>query len=135
VKILTLWDDEGAVASGLITCFRNTLELPWSATLPESRKKYSAVFLYWTLLEWAISNGFRRVDFGRCTKGSGVYEFKRHWNSEERALHWYYWLASGSQVPELRPDNPRFRLATRIWKHLPVAVANLLGPKIVRSIP
>ncbi len=135
VKILTLWDNDEAVASGLITCFRNALELPWSATLPESRKKYSAVLLYWTLLEWAISNGYRRVDLGRCTKGSGVYEFKQHWNSEERPLHWYYWLASGMQVPELRPDNPRFRLATRIWKHLPVAVANLLGPRIVRSIP
>jgi len=135
VKILTLWDQEEAVASGIVTCFRDILELPWSATLPESRKRYSAVFLYWTLLEWAIANGFRRADFGRCTKGSGVYEFKRHWNSEERHLHWYYWLASGAQVPELRPDNPRFRLATQIWKHLPVRVANLLGPRIVRSIP
>jgi FemAB-related protein (PEP-CTERM system-associated) len=135
VKILTLWDHDEAVASGLVTIYRNALELPWSATLPESRKKYSAVLMYWTLLEWAISKGYRSVDFGRCTKGSGVYEFKRHWNSEERPLHWYYWLASGAQVPELRPDNPRFRLATRIWKHLPVAVANLLGPRIVRSIP
>jgi len=135
VKVLTLWDQDEAVASGIVTCFRDTLELPWSATIPESRKKYSAVFLYWTLLEWGILNGYRRVDFGRCTKGSGVYEFKRHWNSQERPLHWYYWLDSGTQVPELRPDNPRYRFATQVWKRLPVAVANLLGPRIVRSIP
>jgi serine/alanine adding enzyme len=135
VKILTLRDKDEAVASGIVTCFRNALELPWSATLPESRKKYSAVFLYWTLLEWAISNGYQRVDFGRCTKGGGVYEFKKHWNSQERPLHWYYWLASGGQIPEFRPDNPRYRLATQVWKRLPVAVANLLGPRIVRSIP
>jgi FemAB-related protein (PEP-CTERM system-associated) len=135
VKIVTLWDGEQAVASGIVTCYGNTLELPWSATLPEFRKKNSAILLYWTLLEWAITNGFRRADFGRCTKGSGVYEFKKHWNSEERPLHWYYWLAPGAAVPELRPGNPRYRVATRMWKHLPLAVANLLGPRIVRSIP
>jgi serine/alanine adding enzyme len=135
VKVLTLWDEGVAVASGIVTCFRNALELPWSATLTESRKKYSAVFLYWTLLEWAISNNYRSVDFGRCTKGSGVYEFKKHWNSQERPLHWYYWLASGAPVPELRPDNPRYHLASQVWKRLPVPIANLLGPRIVRSIP
>jgi FemAB-related protein (PEP-CTERM system-associated) len=135
VKILTLWDGEQAVASGIITCYGKTLELPWSATLPESRKKHSAILMYWTLLEWAITNGFSRADFGRCTKGSGVYEFKKHWNSVERPLHWYYWLAPGTPVPELRPDNPRYRVATKMWKHLPLGIANLLGPRIVRSIP
>lgn len=135
VRILSLFDGEQPVASGLVTCYRDQLELPWSATLPESRKRYSAVFLYWTLLEWAIQNKYRLADFGRCTRGSGVYEFKRHWNSEERPLHWYYWLAPGTPVPELRPDNPRFRMATEMWKRLPVSVANILGPRIVRSIP
>lgn len=135
VRVLSLFDGATAIASGLVTCYRNELELPWSATLPESRKKYSAVFLYWTLLEWAIQNHFQLADFGRCTRGSGVYEFKRHWNSEERPLHWYYWLAPGKPLPELRPDNPRFRMATSMWKRLPVPVANLIGPRIVRSIP
>ena len=135
VKILTVWDGDEAVASGLVTCYRDSLELPWSASIPESRKKYSAVFLYWTLLEWAITNGYRRVDFGRCTKGSGVYEFKRHWGSHERPLHWYYWLAKGQAVPEFRPDSPRYRMATKIWKRLPLMVANFLGPRISRSLP
>jgi serine/alanine adding enzyme len=135
VRILTLWEGREALASGLVTCYGRTLELPWSATLAESRKKYSAIFLYWTLLEWAITNGFKKVDFGRCTRNGGVYEFKRHWGSKERPLHWYYWLPSGNTVPELRPDNPRYELATRIWKRLPLPVANFLGPQIVRSIP
>lgn len=135
VKILAIWDVDRVVASGIITCYGDGIELPWSASLPESRKKYSAVFLYWALLEWAIMQGYKRVDFGRCTRGSGVYEFKRHWNSQERHLHWYYWLAPGMGVPELRPDNPKYKFATEVWKHLPLAVANLLGPRIVRSLP
>lgn len=135
VRVLVLKDGNQPVAAGIVTSFRDGLELPWSATLPESRKKYSAVLMYWALLEWAITHGYRHVDFGRCTKGSGVYQFKQHWNSEERPLHWYYWLAPGVSVPELRPDNPRYRLATSIWMRLPITVANLLGPRIARSIP
>jgi serine/alanine adding enzyme len=135
VRVLTLWDGNKAVASGIVSCFRDRVELPWSASLPESRKTYAALFLYWTLLEWAIQNNYRLVDFGRCSKGGGVYEFKRHWATQERQLHWHYWLAPDASLPQLRPENPRFRMATNVWKHLPLRIANLVGPRIVRSIP
>ena len=134
-RFITVWDGRNAVASGLTTSFRDAVELPLSGSLPESRKKYSAVLMYWSVLEWAVQNGYRRADLGRCTPGAGTYEFKRHFGCIETPLHWYYWLAPGTSVPETRPDNPRFRLATRIWQHLPVAVANQVGPQIVRSIP
>ncbi|MFB3813636.1 MAG: FemAB family XrtA/PEP-CTERM system-associated protein [Terriglobales bacterium] len=132
---IVLRDAGQAIAAGIITKFRDTVELPWSAALQESRKKYTAVLMYWSVFEWAIEHGFRRVDLGRCTRGGGTWEFKRHWNPEEKTLHWYYWLADGAEVPALRPDNPRFRLATRVWQRLPVAVANTLGPRISCSIP
>ena len=133
--ILTLWDGDNAVASAFLNAHNRTLELPWSASLPESRKKYSQVFLYWTFLEWAVEHGFDRVDLGRCTPGGGTYEFKRHWGCTERMLHWYHWLPAGAPIPELKPDNGRFRLAVKLWKQLPMPIANGLGPHIVRSIP
>jgi FemAB-related protein (PEP-CTERM system-associated) len=134
-KIVTIREKNQPIASGIITIYRNAVEFPWYATTQESRKSNSTLSMYWALLEWAISNGYERVDFGRCTKGSGVYEFKRQWNCEERPLHWYYWLAQGDQVPELRPDNPRFRFAINVWKRLPIGVANILGPRISCSLP
>ena len=135
VRILTLLEQGKPVASAFVSIFRDTVELPWAATLPDSREKFSPLLLYWTLLEWALENGYRRVDLGRCTPGSGNHDFKKRWVCNEKPLHWYYWLAPGAAVPQLRPDNPRYRMATQIWKHLPLAVANLLGPRIVRSIP
>ena len=103
--------------------------------MSEARRKYAAVFLYWSLLEWAAQNGYRTVDFGRCTRGSGNWEFKRHWNCEEVPLHWHYWLGAGARVPEMHADNPRYRLAVRVWQRLPLGVANWLGPRVVRCIP
>lgn len=135
VHLVTLWDDSEAVAAGLIIVHGGVAEFPWSSALRESRKKYSAVLMYWELLEWAINNGFHRVDFGRSSPGSGTHEFKRHWGAKERPLHWYFWLARGGEIPGLHADNPKFRLATQVWRRLPIPVANWLGPRIVRAIP
>jgi FemAB-related protein (PEP-CTERM system-associated) len=134
-RILTLWDKGKPVAGTLMTTFRDFVELPWIASLPEERRRYSTVLLYGTALEWAIQNGYARVDLGRCTPGSGTHQFKQQWNCEEVPLHWYYWLAPGVPLPRLRPDNPKYRLAVKVWQKLPLWLANTLGPRIVRSIP
>ena len=135
VRVLSLWDGHTAVASAFLVAYRDVLELPWSASVPDSRKKYSHVLMYWTFLEWAIQNGFRSVDLGRCAPGGGTYEFKRHWVCVEKPLCWYHWTAPGVPVPDLRPDNKRFKIAVEVWKRLPLAVANQLGPRIVRALP
>jgi serine/alanine adding enzyme len=133
--ILSVWDGARPVGAGIVTAHRGTVEWPWCATLRDSRCKFSAVFLYWSLLSWATDNRYLRVDLGRCTPGSGSHGFKRHWGCEEKTLHWYYWLARGAQLPEIRPESRRYRWATQIWRRLPLSVANRLGPRIVRSIP
>ncbi len=135
IRILTLREGKHLVAAAFLTAHGGTLELPWAASLPDSRRKGAPMVLYWTLIKRAIEDGFRKVDLGRCTRGGGTYTFKRHWKPIERPLHWYYWLARGASIPNLRPDNPRFKFATEIWKRLPLMVANGLGPRLVRSIP
>jgi FemAB-related protein (PEP-CTERM system-associated) len=135
IHILNLWSGDRPVASAFLIGYGDTLELPWSASAPDSRKQYSHVLLYWTFLEWAIQNGYQTMDLGRCTPGGGTYEFKRHWGCDEKAMQWYYWSPPGSALPETRTDNKKFKLAIEAWKHLPLSVANRLGPHIVRALP
>lgn len=135
IRILSLWDGAKPVAASFVTAHRNTLELPWAASLPESRRKEAPMIMYWTLIEKAIEERFHKIDLGRCSPGSGTYEFKRHWNPLERPLHWYYWLGANASIPRPRPENRGFRFATKVWKRLPLVVANGLGPRLVRSIP
>ncbi len=134
-RLLTLWENGAPVAGTLVAQHRRDVELPWIASTPEPRRRYSTVLLYWTALEWAMEEGFASVDLGRCTPGSGTHQFKQQWNPEEVPLRWYYWLPQGKPIPEIRPSNPKYRLAIEVWKRLPLAVANRLGPRIVRSIP
>jgi hypothetical protein len=37
--------------------------------------------------------------------------------------------------PDHSPKNPRFKLAISLWQRLPVAIANRIGPVVVRNIP
>jgi len=135
VRVLTAWEGNRVTAAAFLIGFRDTLEVPWSASLPDSRKKYSAMWLEWKMLEWAVRNGYRWMDLGRSTPGSSSHAFKRQWTKHERPLHWYYWLAPGATLPKLRRENPRYHWATKVWQRLPLAIANRLGPRIVRSIP
>jgi serine/alanine adding enzyme len=135
LRVLSLLDGDQPVASAFLVAHGSTLELPWSASLPESRKKYTHLMLYWTFLEWAVERGFKEMDLGRCTPGGGTYEFKRHWGCREEPMHWYYWVPPGGTIPDRSPTSRKFRWAVEAWKRLPLPIANSIGPLIVRSLP
>lgn len=134
-KLMCVYDGEECVATTLITTFRNQVELPWIASTAAARKHYSTVLLYWKAIEWAMESGLASIDFGRCSPGSGTYQFKKQWRPREVPLRWYYHLNRAKQIPEIRPSNPKYRLSVWAWKKLPLFIANRLGPSIVRNIP
>ncbi len=43
-------------------------------------------------------------------------------------------LVRARRLPENNPNNPKFRLFIEAWRRLPLPLANLLGPRIVRSL-
>jgi serine/alanine adding enzyme len=121
-------------AAALGVLHGDELHLPWICSNYDYAKSHLNEFLYWSILEWAFLHGLRTVDLGRSTAGGGNYRFKQQWNPEEIPMHWYYWAPDGAPPPALSPDNPRFALAIRCWQKLPLAVANVLGPRVVRGI-
>jgi hypothetical protein len=90
--------------------------------------------MYWHLLQRAIERRQPVFDFGRSTIDSNTYRFKRQWGAEPSPSVWQYYVRRGT-IGDLRPDNARFQLAIRAWQQLPLPIANLLGPAIVRGIP
>lgn len=127
---------EGRAVAGAIALRRgDRIELPWICSDYGETSHQVNELLYWSAITWACGLGARELDLGRCSIDSGTYRFKMQWNPQMRPLSWYYWLNSGSALPELSPSNPKYALAIRCWKRMPVALANRLGPWIVRSIP
>ena len=73
-------------------------------------------------------------DFGRSTRDSGTFRFKKQWGAAPADSAWQYYLRSG-RPEEGRADNPRYQRLVRIWQRLPVALTRLIGPPIVRGVP
>jgi FemAB-related protein (PEP-CTERM system-associated) len=134
-RIIAVRREGRPAGAAFLLGFRERLEVPWVSTVREMNAHYVNTLLYWEQLRYAVSAGYRVFDFGRSSVDSGTYGFKRQWGAEPVQLHWQYWLAPGRGMPGLTPSSPKFRLAVRAWQHLPLAIANRLGPRIVKDLP
>jgi len=122
------------VAASITIRWRDTIEVPWASSLRAHSDKSPNMLLYWTMLKAAIEEGATRFDFGRSTPNEGTFQFKRQWGATPQPLVWEYAGLEG-RLPDQSPKNPKFRMAVSLWKHLPLALANRIGPAVVRNIP
>jgi FemAB-related protein (PEP-CTERM system-associated) len=123
------------VAAGIAVGYRDSIENPWASSLREHRALCPNMLLYWTMIGEAIRRGYRVFDFGRSTPNEGTYHFKKQWGAVESPFYWEYVLTRGETLPDQSRENPKFSLAVSAWQRLPLAVANLIGPRIVCNIP
>ena len=123
------------IAAGLTYRTRQMVEIPWASSIRDFNSLCPNHLLYWHALETSLAEDATVFDFGRSTPGEGTYKFKEQWGAEPVALHWEYWLPPGHELPDASPKNPKYRLMIETWKRLPLWLANVAGPRIVRAIP
>jgi FemAB-related protein (PEP-CTERM system-associated) len=133
--IVIVYVGDQPAAGGVLLQHRARMQIPWAASLQPFNTLGVNMLLYWEALALAVRSGCDVFDFGRSTIDSGTERFKRQWGAVPRPLYWHYWLSHGGPLPALNPDNPKYRLAVRAWQRMPVALANRLGPHIVRNLP
>jgi FemAB-related protein (PEP-CTERM system-associated) len=135
MELRMIYADSQAVAGVLSFFFRDTV-LPYYAGAGPMASRYGANnFMYWDLMKDAALAGFRQFDFGRSKKGTGAYAFKKAWNMREEPLDYQVYLVKRKTVPNFSPANPKFEIATCVWKRLPLWLANWMGPRVVRWFP
>jgi FemAB-related protein (PEP-CTERM system-associated) len=124
-----------AVAAGITYRTGASVETPWASSIREFNALCPNHLLYWSIIEQAVAEGCEVLDFGRSTPNEGTYKFKEQWGAKAVPLNWEYRLMDGAALPNASPTNPKFQLAIKLWKKLPVSIATSLGPSIVRAIP
>ena len=134
-RLMVIRLDNKPVAAGFLIGHRDTLEIPWASTIRDVNHLSMNMLLYWEVLKYAIDRNFRQFDFGRSSKDAGTYRFKQQWGARPRQLYWHYWLKQGSALPTLNPANPKYALAIRVWKKMPLSMTTRLGPLIVKNLP
>jgi FemAB-related protein (PEP-CTERM system-associated) len=132
--VLTVLDAGKPIASVLNFYFRDEVLPYYGGGTQEARERAGNDFMYWDVMRRAGQRGARLFDFGRSKLGTGSFSFKKNWGFAPAPLHYRYRLRPGSAIPDHNPMNPKYRLFIETWKRLPLPVANLIGPHIVRGI-
>jgi FemAB-related protein (PEP-CTERM system-associated) len=123
------------VAGSMNFLFRDQVQSFYVASDERYHEFLPNNYLYFENMRWAGDHGYRYFDFGRSKKESGAYEFKRRWGVTPRELPYEVLLVKRKDLPNFSPANPKFQLAIRVWKKLPLRVTRAMGPHIVRLFP
>jgi len=134
VDVVTILDGEEAIASVLNFYFRNEVLPYYGGGRAVARDRYGNDFMYWEVMRRAAARGLDMFDFGRSKLDTGAFSFKKNWGFVPEPLHYRFRLAPGASIPDINPLNPKYRLFIAAWKKLPLPVANLMGPPIVRGL-
>ena len=124
------------VAAVMSFLHEDTLIAYYSGTEPGADRLCSASnFMYLSLQEWGVRNGFKRFDFGRSRRDAGAFQFKKHQGFEPQPLHYRYHLVRDRGVPSFTPSNPRTRLLQETWSRLPAWCVRRLSNRLATYLP
>jgi FemAB-related protein (PEP-CTERM system-associated) len=127
---------QGKPVAGVLNLLFRDVIMPFYAGADRTvRPRGVDDYLYLSILRWGRENGFRTFDFGRSKRGTGAYAFKARWGMTEVPLAYQYHLVRARELPNVSPANPKYKALIETWKRLPLPLTQLLGPRIIRSIP
>ncbi|SRR6266550_1117202 len=122
------------LAAGCGFVWDGEFEMTWAAARRDGRGLAVNMLLYWSFMEEMIRRGVPRFNFGRCTPASGTHRFKQQWGGGDVPLPWCHY-APGGRAATPSPHESRFSWGPRLWRWLPLPVANRLGPRLSRFLP
>jgi FemAB-related protein (PEP-CTERM system-associated) len=132
--IVVILDNGRPVSAVLSFYFKDTVLPYYGGGIADARRTGANDFLYWEVMRRAAARGYRQFDFGRSKNQTGAFKFKKNWGFEPEWLEYEYFLSGGQSLPEKNPNNPRYKFAIEAWKHLPLPLANFLGPFLISGL-
>lgn len=135
VDVRETWLNGQLMAASLNFLFRGDMHIYYAASDTRFNALGPNTYMYFDHLCWAGENGFQTFDFGRCKRDTGVFEFKRHWNTTMRELPYEIVLLNRKQLPNFSPANPKFKTAIQLWQKVPLRTTRYLGPHLIKFFP
>lgn len=134
-EILTVTAADGRPLSSVLSFYFRDEVLPYYAGDDEAARDLAANdFKYWELMRRACARGLKVFDYGRSKRGTGPFAFKKNWGFEPTPLHYEYCLFKRDSIPQNNPNNAKYKVMISIWRRMPLALANWLGPFVVRNL-
>lgn len=134
VDVVTVQHSGTVVAAVMNYYFRDQVLPFYGGGVAAARDVAANDFMYWEVMRRAVERGCRLFDFGRSKVDTGSYRFKRHWGFEPEPLSYEYYLVRATEMPDLNPNNPKYRFFVNAWKRLPVGLSRAIGPWLARGL-
>ncbi len=129
-------DHKGVCVAGLFSFHFKERALPYYVGMaPGSRECRAHDFIYWSAMRRAVSLGHPVFDFGRSKIDSGPYQYKKLWGAVPQPVSYQCKLIRADEIPDVNPNNPKFRYFSAAWKKLPLPIANIVGPILAPNFP
>lgn len=133
-NVLTVFHNEKPVSSVMSFYYKGSVIPHFGGGLYAARALKSNDYMYFQLMCYGAAKGCTYFDFGRSKIGSGAYNYKKHWGmaASQASHHYYLNLAQGT--PNLNVNNPKYALAIKLWKKLPLALSQVIGPQLSKYL-
>ena len=133
--IAVIRDKKGQASSAVMNFYYNDQVLPYyGGGNGSARGLKSADFMYFQVMCHAQTKGKVWFDFGRSKNDSGPYKYKKNWGMEPQPLHYYYHLVKASELPNLSPNNPKYKFFISLWQKLPLKISQMIGPHLSKYL-
>ena len=127
LEVFAVKKNDMVIGASIVLSFNNFIEVCWAATYKEYNYLAPNMLLYWSMIKYSINNNIKVFSFGRSTKNSGSFRFKKQWGAEEVQLIWNYSKPKHFNIGD-------FKLLSFIWRNLPRSLIEMLGPFITKYI-
>ena len=100
----------------------STRYILWAAAVSQKEAAFANYFTYWSVIKDAIMLNLDQIDLGTAQFGSSQHAFKKKWHPTIFKIEQIGWTKRHYK------ESLIMRLASIIWKHLPLTLVNWLGP-------
>lgn len=132
--IVTITHQGKPVSSVMNFYFRDQVLPYYGGGGVDARALKANDFMYWEVMRRSCEKGLKWFDYGRSKEGTGSYSFKKNWGFVPEPLNYEFYFVKAQDIPDLNPLNPKYRMFINTWKKLPLPVANMVGPHIVKYL-
>jgi FemAB-related protein (PEP-CTERM system-associated) len=133
-ELLLITHERRIIGGGIAVYFKDSMELPWACSLRSYFIYCPNDLLYWEAIRRGCQQGLRYFNFGRSSKESGTYFFKKQWGAEDEQLFYQYAPIRSDKIPYRSSTNPKYKLFSKVWRRLPLSMANLIGSRLSRHV-
>lgn len=132
VSIIVLFDKGIPISSALLFKINGVLSHPFAGTINKYKPSSANNVLYWNIIKHACENEINIFDMGRSRLNQGTYHFKKSWGGEVQNIYYYYFMNVNGNIPAY--DSSFYKIATNMWKFMPLQLANKIGPRLIYKI-